>query len=98
MIGFLLYLTASRPNIIFSICMYARYQSNPKKFHLNAIKKNFRYLKRTQNLGLWFSKQSFMDLIGYSDAYFAGCQLDKKNTSGTYQFLRVNLISWFNKK
>ena len=56
MIGSLLYLSASRPDIMFSICMYARYQSNPKESYLNVIKKIFRYLKETQNLGLWFSK------------------------------------------
>ena len=58
----------------------------------------FRYLKGTQNLGLWFSKQSSMDLINFSDANFAGCKFDRKSTSGTYQFLGVNLISWFSKK
>ena len=56
MIGSLLYLTASRSDIIFSVCMCARYQSNPKESHLNAVKRIFRYLKKIQNLGLWFSK------------------------------------------
>ena len=78
--------------------MCARYQSNPKESYLNVVKRIFRYLKGTQNLDLWFSKQSSMDLIGFSDADFAGCKLDKKSTSETCQFLRVNLISWFNKK
>ena len=73
--------------------MYARYQSNSKESHLNAVKRIFRYLKGTQNLDLWFSKQSSMDLIGFLDADFAGCKLDRKSTSETCQFLGVNLIS-----
>ena len=92
MIGYLLYLTASRSDIIFSVCMCSRYQSNPKESHLNAVKKIFRYLKGTQNLGIWFSKQSYVDLIDFSNADFVGCKFDRKSTSGTYQFLRVNLI------
>ena len=98
MIDSLLYLIASRSDIMFSVCMCTRYQSNFKKSHLNAVKRIFRYLKEIQNLGLWFSKQSSMDLIGYSDVDFAGCKLDRKSISGTCQFLEVNLISWFSKK
>ena len=94
----MLYLTASRPDIIFSICMCSRYQSNPKKSHLNAVKKFFKYLKSTQNLEFWFLKQSSMDLIGYSDANFVEYKLNRKSTSRTCQFLGVNLISWFIKK
>ena len=70
-IGSLLYLTASRPDIMFSVHMCTRYQLNPKESYLNTVKKKFRYLKRTQNLSLWFSKQSSMDLIGFSNADFA---------------------------
>ena len=98
MIGSLLYLTASRPDIMFSVCLCARYQSNPKESHLNAVKRILRYLNGTQTLGLWYSKDSQIDLLGYSDADFAGCKLDRKSTSGTCQFLGVNLISWFSKK
>ena len=83
---------------MFSIYMCAWYQSNPKESHLNIVKRIFIHLKRIQNLGLWFSKQSSMDLVGYTDADFAGCELDKKNTNETCQFLRVNLICWFSKK
>ena len=93
MIGSLLYLTASRLDIILSVCMCARYQLNPKESHLNTIKRIFKYLKEIQNLRLWFSKQSSMDLIGYSNADFVGCRLDRKSTSRTYQLLGVNLIS-----
>ena len=98
MIGSLLYLTVSGPDIMFSVCMCARYQSNPKEFHLLAVKRILRYLSGTLNIGLWYSKDSSIDLIAYSDADFAGCKLDRKSTSGTYQFLGVNLISWFSKK
>ena len=84
MIGSSLYLTVNRSDIIFSICMCARFQFNLKESHLNAVKRIFKYLKGIQNLGLWFSKQSSINLIGYSDADFAGCRLDRKNTSETW--------------
>ena len=73
--------------------MYARYQANPKESHLLAIKKIIRYLMRIYTIGLWYSKNSSIDLIVYSDADFASCKLDRKNTSETCQFLDVNLIS-----
>ena len=71
MIGSLLYLTASRSNIMFSVYLCARFQSNPKESHLNVVKRIFRYLNDTQTLGLWYSKDSSIDLIGYSDVDFA---------------------------
>ena len=98
MVGSLLYLTASRPDIMFSTCLCARFQSNPKESHLIAIKRIFRYLKGTPNLGIWYPKDSGFDLIGYSDADFAGCKIDRKSTTGTCQFLGDRLISWFSKK
>ena len=98
MIGFLLYLTTSRPDIMFSVCLCARFQSNPKESHLNAVKRILRYLNGTQTLGLWYSKDSLIDLIGYLEADFVGYRLDRKSTSETCQFFRVNLISWFSKK
>ena len=98
MIGSLLYLTASRPDILFSVCICARFQVNPKESYLLVVKRIFKYLSGTVNLGLWYDKQSSIDLIGYTDSDFAGCKLDKKSTSETCQFLGVNLISWFSKK
>ena len=98
MIGSLLYLTASRPDILFSVCVCARFQSNPKESHMLAVKRIIRYLKGTINLGLWYSKQSSLDLIGYTDADYGGCKIDRKSTSGTCQFLGVNLISWHSRK
>ena len=63
-----------------------------------AAKKILRYLKGTQNVGLWYPKNGNIDLIGYSNADFAGCKIDRKSTSGTYQFLGGRLVSWFSKK
>ncbi|GJS94424.1 retrovirus-related pol polyprotein from transposon TNT 1-94 [Tanacetum coccineum] len=87
MIGSLMYLTASRPDIQFSTCLCARYQDNPKESHLVAIKRIFRYLKRTLNLGLWYPKGSGFDLKAYSDSDYAGCNLDRKSTSGGCQIV-----------
>ena len=82
-IGSLLYLTASRPDISYSVGVCARYQSKPKESHLMAAKKILRYLKGTQNMGLWYPKNGSIDLIGYGDTDFAGCKIDRKSTSGT---------------
>ncbi|KAI4369936.1 hypothetical protein MLD38_018327 [Melastoma candidum] len=98
MIGSLLYLTASRPDILFSVCLCARCQSAPKESHLTLVKRIFRYLFGTTNLGLWYSKRSSFDLIRYSDADFAGCKIDRKSTSGTCQLLGDMHISWHSKK
>jgi hypothetical protein len=98
MIGSLLYLCASRPDIMLSVCMCARFQGNPKECHLVAVKRILRYLVHTQNLGLWYPKGSFFDLFGYSDSDYAGCKVDRKSTSGTCQFLGRSLVSWSSKK
>ena len=95
MIGSLLYLTASRPDILFSVCMCSRFQSCPKESHLVAVKKIFRYLVDTPNLGLWYPRGTNFKLIGYSDADFAGYKVDRKSTSGTCQFLGNMVVSWF---
>ena len=96
MIGSLLYLTASRPDIIFATCLCARFQYSSRKSHLNAIKRIFKYLSGSLYLGLWYPRSSSFDLISYSD--FAGCLLDRKSTSRTCQFLGQYLVSWFSKK
>ena len=83
MIGSLIYLTASRPNIMFSVCLYARFQACPNESHLSTIKRIFRYLIGTQNLGLWYLRRTSFDLIGFSDADYAGSKIDRKSTSGT---------------
>ncbi|GJY00221.1 retrovirus-related pol polyprotein from transposon TNT 1-94 [Tanacetum coccineum] len=98
MIGTLLYLTASRPDLQFSICMCARYQARPTKKHLNAVKRIFRYLKGTVNWGLWYPKDSSIALTSFADADHAGCQDIRRSTSGSMQFLGDRLISWSSKR
>ncbi|KAH9672026.1 protein ALUMINUM SENSITIVE 3 [Citrus sinensis] len=98
MIISLLYLTASRPDIMFSVCLCARFQSCPKESHMLAVKRIFRYLIGTINLGLWYPKGTHIDLTCYSDADFAGYKVDRKSTSGTCHFLGHSLVSWFSKK
>jgi hypothetical protein len=98
MIGSLLYLCASRPAIMLSVCMCARFQANPKECHLMAVKRILRYLVHTPNLGLWYPKGSTFDLLGYSDSDYACCKVNRKSTSGTCQFLGRSLVSWSSKK
>ncbi|GJU75183.1 hypothetical protein Tco_1272253 [Tanacetum coccineum] len=98
MIGSLMYLTASRPDIQFSTCLCARYQANPKESHLIAVKRIFRYLKGTPSLGLWYPKCLGFDLKGYSDSDYAGCNMDRKSTSGACQLLGGKLVCWSAKK
>jgi hypothetical protein len=98
MIGSLLYLCASRPDIMLSVCMCARFQPNPKECHLVAVKRILRYLVSTHCFRIWYPKGSTFDLIGYSDSDYAGCKVDRKSTSGTCQFLGRSLVSWSSKK
>ena len=98
MIGSLLYLTASRSDIMYNTCICARFQSDPKKSHLSAVKRIIRYLKDTQNIGFWYDRNSTLTLNTYTDLDFTSCKIDRKSTSGAYQFLGRNLISWFSKK
>ena len=98
MIGSLLYLCASRPNIMLSVCMCARFQADPKEAHLRAVKRILRYLVYTPKFGLWYPRGSTFDLIGYSDADWVGCKINRKSTSGTCQFLGRSLVSWASKK
>ena len=97
-IGSLLYPTASRPDIMYSTCLCARYQANPREPHLIAVKRIFRYLKGEPNLGLWYPRETDFNLVGYSDSDFAGCKIDRKSTSGSCQLLGGRLVSWFSKK
>ncbi|XP_073223564.1 secreted RxLR effector protein 161-like [Cicer arietinum] len=94
MIESLLYLTASRPDIMFSVCLSARFQANPKESHLVVVKRIMKYLKRTTNVGLWYPKGSICSLVGYSDSDYAGCKTDRKSTSGTCHILGNALVSW----
>ncbi|GJX24660.1 retrovirus-related pol polyprotein from transposon TNT 1-94 [Tanacetum coccineum] len=98
MIDTLLYLTASRPDLQFSICMCARYQARPTEKHLHAVKRIFRYLKGTVNRGLWYPKDSSIALTAFADADHAGCQDTRRSTSGSMQFLGDRLVSWSSKR
>jgi hypothetical protein len=98
MISSLLYLTASRPNIMFSVYMCARFQVSPKECHMMVIKRILRYLRQTQNLGLWYPKGAHFIHVGYSDSDYAGCKIDRKSTSGTCQLHVRSFISWSSKK
>ncbi|GJV18985.1 putative ribonuclease H-like domain-containing protein [Tanacetum coccineum] len=98
MIGSLMCLTSSRPDIMFVVCACARYQVNPKVSHLHAVKRIFRYLKGQPKLGLWYPKDSPFDLVAYTDSDYAGASLDRKSTTGGCQFLGCRLISWQCKK
>ncbi|GJZ63557.1 retrovirus-related pol polyprotein from transposon TNT 1-94 [Tanacetum coccineum] len=98
MIGSLLYLTASRPDIMFSVCLCARFQEDPKTSHLEAVKRIFRYIKGTMHLGLWYPKGYGIETIVYADSDHAGDHVDRKSTSGVCTFMRCCLTSWFSKK
>ncbi|GJY89648.1 ribonuclease H-like domain-containing protein [Tanacetum coccineum] len=98
MIGSLMYLTSSRPDIMFVVCACARYQVNPKVSHLHAVKMIFRYLKGQLKLGLWYPKDSPFDLVAYTDSDYAEASLDRKSTIRGCHFLGCRLISWQCKK
>ncbi|GJR24799.1 retrovirus-related pol polyprotein from transposon TNT 1-94 [Tanacetum coccineum] len=98
MIGTLLYLTASRPDLQFAICMCARYQARPTEKHLNAVKRIFWYLKGTVHRGLWYLKDSSIALTAFADADHAGCQDTRRSTSSSMQLLGDRLVSWSSKR
>nr|GFB31114.1 retrovirus-related Pol polyprotein from transposon TNT 1-94 [Tanacetum cinerariifolium] len=95
MIGALMYLTSSRPDIVHATCLCARYQAKPTEKHLKEVKRIFRYLRGTINTGLWYTNDSGFKLTGFSDADYAGCKDTFKSTSGGAQFLGEKLVkSW----
>ncbi|GJU68187.1 putative ribonuclease H-like domain-containing protein [Tanacetum coccineum] len=98
MIGSLMYLTASRPDITFVVCACARFQVTPKTSHIHVVKRIFRYLKGQPKLGLWYPRDSPFDLEAFLDSDYAGVSLDRKSITGGYQFLGKRLISWQCKK
>ncbi|GJV36079.1 retrovirus-related pol polyprotein from transposon TNT 1-94 [Tanacetum coccineum] len=97
-IGSLLYLTASRPDIMFSVCLCARFQENSKTTHLEAVKRIFRYIRGTSHLGLWYPKGTGIETIVYADSDHACDYVDRKSTSGVCTFMGCCLTSWFAKK
>nr|GEV42586.1 putative ribonuclease H-like domain-containing protein [Tanacetum cinerariifolium]GEV42589.1 putative ribonuclease H-like domain-containing protein [Tanacetum cinerariifolium] len=98
MIGSLMYLTSSRPDIMFLVCACSRFQVQPKVSHLHVVKRIFRYLKGQPKLGLWYPKDSLLTLEAFSDSDYAGASLDRKSITGCCQFLGSRLISWQCKK
>jgi len=87
LIGSLLYLTASRPDIMFNVCLCARYQANPKESHYMTAKRFLKYLKGIVDVGLWYPSEVSLNLIDYFDLDFAGYKIDRKSTSGTCHLL-----------
>ncbi|GKB76433.1 hypothetical protein Tco_0943328 [Tanacetum coccineum] len=98
MIGSLLYLTASRPDIMFSICLCARFQENSKTTHLESVKRIFRCIRGTIHYGLWYPKGTIIETIVYTYSDHAGNYADRKSTSGVCTFMGCCLTSWFAKK
>jgi hypothetical protein len=98
MIGSLLYLCESRPDIMLSVCMCARFQAVLKDCHLMVVKRIMRYLVLTPNLGLWYLKGSYFELLSYLDVDYARSKVDRKSTSETCQFFGRSLIFWSSKK
>ncbi|XP_039145510.1 secreted RxLR effector protein 161-like [Dioscorea cayenensis subsp. rotundata] len=94
MIGSLLYLTGSRPDICFSVGVCARYQASPKESHLTAVKRIIRYISGTVEFGIWYSHDSNTHLAGYSDVDCSGNVDDRKSTSGGCFYLGNNLVTW----
>ncbi|GJW86655.1 hypothetical protein Tco_0161995 [Tanacetum coccineum] len=97
MIDSLLYLMASRPDIMFSVCLCARFQEDPKTSHLEAVKRIFRYIKGTTHLGLWYPKGFDIETVVYAESDHAGYYVDQKSTSGICTFMGCCLTSWFSK-
>ncbi|GJW04632.1 retrovirus-related pol polyprotein from transposon TNT 1-94 [Tanacetum coccineum] len=99
MVGAIMYLTTSRPDIVHATCYCARYQARPTENHLKEVKRIFRYLKNTINMGLWYSMDTGFELTAFSDSDHAGCLDSRKSTSGGIQFLGGDkLVSWSSKK
>nr|GFA55251.1 uncharacterized mitochondrial protein AtMg00810-like [Tanacetum cinerariifolium] len=98
MVGTRMYLTSSRLDMVYAICMCARYQARPTKKHLHAMKRIFRYLRGTINRGLWYSKDSGIALIAFANADHAVCQDTRRGTSGSMQLLGDRLVSWSSKR
>ena len=93
MIGSLFYLTASRPNISYSVGVFARYQANPKESHMIALKRIIKYVKTTTHFGVWYNKDTNDVLVRYSDVDWAGNVNDRKSTSRGCFHVGNNLVS-----
>ena len=98
MIDSLLYLTASRLDISYSVGVCARYQANPKESHMIALKRIIKYVKTTADFGVWYSNDTNDVFAGYSDVDWVGNADDRKSTSRDCFYVGNNLVSWINKK
>jgi hypothetical protein len=98
MIGSLLYVTTSRPDVMQAVGQVARFQATPKESHVLVVKRIFRYLKGTKDFGLWYPKGKYISLIAYTDADWAGCIDDRQSTSGVTFYVGECLVSWLSKK
>jgi hypothetical protein len=98
MIGSLLYVTTSRPDVMQAVGQVAQFQAAPKESHVLAVKRIFRYLKGTKEFGLWYPKGKDLSLMAYTDADWAGCIDDQRSTSGAMFYLGECLVSWIRKK
>jgi hypothetical protein len=98
MIGSLLYLTATQPDIQFTVCLCACFQASPRFSHRTTVQWIFRYLKHTLEFGIWYSTSFSLALVSFSDANFVGCAIDQKSTSETCHFLEFSLICWSSRK
>ena len=85
-------MTASRSDVMFSVCMCARFQASPRESHLKATKRILRYLKHTPNVGLWYPKGAKFELVGYSDLDYAGCKVERKSTSAHVNYWEDHLF------
>jgi hypothetical protein len=94
MIGFLLYLAVTRPDIQFTVYLCACFQASPRSSHRMVVQRIFRYLKHTSEFGILYSASSSLDLVGFSDADFVGYGIDQKITSGTCHFIGSSLVCW----
>jgi hypothetical protein len=98
MIVSLLYLTVTRPEIQFAVGLCARFQASPRSSHQTTVQRIFRYLKHTPKFEIWYSDSFSLDLVGFFDADFVGCEIDRKSTSDTCLFLGSSLICWSSQK
>nr|GEW32632.1 retrovirus-related Pol polyprotein from transposon TNT 1-94 [Tanacetum cinerariifolium] len=98
MVSTLMYLTSNRPDLVYAVCMCARYQDRPIEKHLHVVKRIFRYLRGIVNRRLWYSKDSAIALTAFVDADHAGCQYTRRSTSGSMQLLGARLVSWSSKR
>ena len=98
MIGSFLYVTASKPDVKQVVGMVARFQATPKESHVQYVKRIFRYLKGTIDLGFWYPRKDSFTLKAYSNEDSASCVDDKKSTSGGALFLGESLVAWIRKK